>query len=99
MLDLDAFATAVQDRRSEWERQLLVVEYHRGAETPKPAAWVRLRSAQRDGQLTVWVSGEAEMDSGPSDGSATVCTSAQDVTSGSVGELLDELAARVLTTT
>lgn len=96
MLNLDAFAAAVEHRRSAWQDEGLSVEYRRGAETPKPAAWVILESPRASGQLTVWVSGEADMDFGPVDGSNNVSTTTEGVTSDTVGDLLDELAARVL---
>jgi hypothetical protein len=99
MLNLDAFAAAVEHRCSAWQAQGLSVEYRQGAETPKPAAWVVLESPQASGQLTVWVSGEADMDIGPVDGSNNVSTTTEGVTSQTVGDPLDELAARVLDTT
>lgn len=96
MLDLDAFAAAVDNRRPGWERQGLSVEYHRGPQTDKPAAWVVLSSARAGGQLTVWVSGETELEAFPNDGSTLVQASTPDVTSEGVADLLDALAGHVL---
>jgi hypothetical protein len=52
------------ERRARWESAEFTWEVVDGPPTDKPAAWLVLHGPQGSGQLTVWVSGEAELDWG-----------------------------------
>lgn len=53
------------ERRVRWEAAGIGWEIADGPLTDKPASWLILTGDTGIGQLTVWVSGEAEMDWGP----------------------------------
>lgn len=52
------------ERSARWEAAGVRWELVDGPLTAKPAAWLILDGTATMGQLTVWVSGEAEMDWG-----------------------------------
>ena len=52
------------ERRAEWEAAGARWEVVDGPPTDKPASWLILDGRSALGQLTVWVSGEAEVDWG-----------------------------------
>lgn len=81
-------------REAAWREQGLAVQFTRGKKTPKPAAWLALESPERVGQLTFWVSGEAELEVGSSP--EDIYQRHEDgVTADNIGVLMDELASRV----
>ena len=55
------------ERRARWEAAGVGWEVIDGPLTDKPASWLILSGSAAIGQLTVWVSGEAEMDWGTPD--------------------------------
>lgn len=94
MVDLAVFAEAVEQRRAEWERVGITVQFFRGQETPKPAAWVVLKTPPMEGELILWVSGECEMMVGNLETGAFEQTHLE-MSADAVGEALDELGRRV----
>ena len=71
-VDLALLHLIVDERRGSWDEAGVQAEVTNGPVTDKPAAWLVLNNNDKIGQLTVWVSGEAEMDWGnwgtPEDG-------------------------------
>lgn len=63
-MDLAALHEIADQRRSAWNAAGARWAVTDGPLTDKPAAWLTLSTHQVEGQLTVWVSGEAEMDWG-----------------------------------
>jgi hypothetical protein len=61
-LDLDTFADLVAANDARWTSAGVRWELHRGPTRDKSAAWIICTSAEREAQLTVWTSGEAELD-------------------------------------
>lgn len=61
-LDLDDFADAVTARASQWNRTGVRWKPYRGPTRDKSAAWIVCTTTDREAQLTVWTSGEAELD-------------------------------------
>jgi hypothetical protein len=66
-VDLVLLHEIAAERRGHWEAAGIGWEVVDGPPTDKPAAWLILRGDTSVGQLTVWVSGEAEMDWGTPD--------------------------------
>lgn len=64
VFDLDLLDQRVRERADGWGSAGVTWTLHRGPSTPKPAAWVVCETAEAAGQLTVWVSGEAELEVG-----------------------------------
>jgi hypothetical protein len=63
-VDLDVFAALVDQRRSFWEPQGINAEFKRGPTSwPKPSASVRCENASTLAELTIWTSGEGELQS------------------------------------
>ncbi len=58
-MDLDAFATLVDERRSGWEQHGLKVEYRRSLE--HGSASVRCKAEKKIAELQVWTSGAADL--------------------------------------
>ena len=57
----------VRERKADWTRRGIESEYHRPAEIPsaeKFATFVQAESSLAMGQLTVWSSGEVDIDGG-----------------------------------
>ena len=52
------------ERRARWEAAGVEAQVVDGPPTDKPASWLILSGDTTIGQVTVWVSGEAEMDWG-----------------------------------
>jgi len=67
-VDLSLLHEIAAERRARWEAVDVAWEVVDGPLTDKPAAWLILSGTIATGQLTVWVSGEAEMDWGTPDG-------------------------------
>ncbi|SER99536.1 hypothetical protein SAMN05216188_11917 [Lentzea xinjiangensis] len=63
-LDLAQFAAAVRAYAPQWERAGIQWQLTFGPERDKSAAWVTCETGDMAGQLTVWTSGEAELDTG-----------------------------------
>lgn len=66
-MNLAALHEIAAERRVRWERAGLRWEVIDGPLTDKPASWLILGRETTAGQLTVWVSGEAEMEWGTPD--------------------------------
>jgi hypothetical protein len=68
-VELGLLREIAEERRAQWEAAGVGWELFDGPPTDKPASWLILNGSTAVGQLTVWVSGEAEMDWGtPEDG-------------------------------
>lgn len=93
--DLQHLARAVEKRADEWVAKDVRWELHEGPKTSKPAAWLVLRKGGADGQLTLWTSGELELEWGTS-AADTHCEHHEVMDRGELGHLVDLLAARVL---
>jgi len=63
-MDLTALHRIAEERSSDWARSGVRWDVIDGPLTDKPAAWLIFNKGDEIGQLTVWVSGEAEMDWG-----------------------------------
>ncbi|WP_165872996.1 hypothetical protein [Nocardioides jejuensis] len=68
-MDLEALTELVTARAERWRSAGATWELVRGDVTSKPASWVALMNGPALAQLTVWTSGEAELDWG--DGETT----------------------------
>jgi hypothetical protein len=61
--DLQAFADAFEAQADQWSNAGIQWQFHRGpTDRPKWAAWVVCETTTRKAQLTVWTSGDAELD-------------------------------------
>ena len=70
-MDLGMLRDIARERSARWSKTGIEWQVVDGPLTDKPASWLVLSANAALGQLTVWVSGEAEMDWGsPSDGGA-----------------------------
>ena len=68
-MDLALLNEVAAERRARWEAAGIGWQVVNGPPTDKPASWLILSGQEVLGQVTVWVSGEAEMDWGtPEDG-------------------------------
>lgn len=68
-VELSLLRAVSEERRARWRHAGLTCELVEGPPTDEPASWLILGVNDALGQLTVWVSGEAEMDWGtPDDG-------------------------------
>lgn len=68
-MDLALLNEVAAERRARWEAAGIAWQVVEGPPTDKPASWLILSGHEALGQVTVWVSGEAEMDWGtPEDG-------------------------------
>lgn len=61
-MDLALLNLIAAESRDSWNEAGVRATVTYGPTTDKPAAWLVLEHSGRIGQLTVWVSGEAEMD-------------------------------------
>jgi hypothetical protein len=59
-VDLDLLDQEVARRAAAWTAAGASWELTHGDPTPKPAAWVRVETPDAEGDLILWVSGEAE---------------------------------------
>ena len=66
MLDLDGFFALVDNSAAAWTEAGAQWTTNRTPDDGrnKHAAWVTIRHGDREGQLTVWDSGEAELEAG-----------------------------------
>jgi hypothetical protein len=68
-VDLGALRDIARERSARWAETGVGWEIVDGPQTDKPASWLILSADGALGQLTVWVSGEADIECGtPSDG-------------------------------
>ncbi|WP_132193902.1 MULTISPECIES: hypothetical protein [Kribbella] len=73
-MNLAALHAIADERREHWAEAGALCEVVDGPLTDKPAAWLILSTDKFAAQLTVWVSGEAEMEWGtPERGDARHC--------------------------
>lgn len=63
-VDLALLHLIADERRVSWDEAGVQAKVINGPVTDKPAAWLVLNNNDTIGQLTVWVTGEAEMDWG-----------------------------------
>jgi hypothetical protein len=63
-VDPERLRETARERSARWESSSVEWQIIDGPGTPKPAAWLQLRTDTAQRQRTVWVSGEAEMDLG-----------------------------------
>jgi hypothetical protein len=101
-MDLDVFATLVDQRRSIWAKQGIEVEFRapgRSAEWPKPSASVRCETSQKLAELAVWTSGEAELTTFPRalDPSDNPSVRHYEITETELPSTLDDLTEYLLT--
>ncbi|MEV4008027.1 hypothetical protein [Actinomadura sp. NPDC049753] len=94
-LDLDAFSAAVQERGPIWESENVQWRLTIGPARDKSAAWVTCENTQRAVQLTVWTSGEAELDVGDFLTGATNSTHYDLNTRQDLDDCLDDLTRRL----
>ncbi|MFZ2514125.1 MAG: hypothetical protein WAW82_00485 [Candidatus Lutibacillus vidarii] len=92
--DLQLVATAAGSRADEWRANGVSWELHEGPETNKPAAWLILRKGNADGRLTLWTSGEVELEWGSSPADSR-CQHREVLDRDDLDRCVDLLAARV----
>jgi hypothetical protein len=66
-VELSLLRAVSEERRARWRSAGLTCELVKGRPTDKPASWLILSASDALGQLTVWATGEAEMDWGTPD--------------------------------
>ncbi|MEU4403871.1 hypothetical protein AB0F88_05055 [Streptosporangium sp. NPDC023963] len=89
--DLAHFAAAVHDRAPGWETADVQWQLTIGPTRDKSAAWVTCEDARRVIQLTVWTSGEAELDVGDLASGTTASVHYDLATSEDLAACLDDL--------
>ncbi|MFG3602744.1 hypothetical protein [Micromonospora chersina] len=94
-LDLDDFADAVTARASQWNSAGVRWELHRGPTRDKSAAWIVCTTTDREAQLTVWTSGEAELDLVQISTGTVISTHYEMSTAADLTACLDELTHRL----
>ena len=62
--DLNDFAAAVHEHGPSWQAAGIDWQLLFGPTRDKPAAWVTCETTRTLAQLTIWTSGEAELDTG-----------------------------------
>ncbi|MCP3422438.1 hypothetical protein [Nocardioides pinisoli] len=95
-MDLGTLRDIARERSARWAEAGIGWEVVDGSPTDNPASWLILSVNDALGQLTVWVSGEAQMDWGtPSDGGGRHCdVASRDELSQCVDDLEAALIAR-----
>ena len=94
-LDLHAFQTLVNAEIGAWQALGLAVEFGLGKQTAKPAATLSVEGVERLGQLTVWVSGETELEVGERSSGDVFMRSEEGVTPARLAVIAEELVRRV----
>ncbi|MEU5725043.1 hypothetical protein ABZ783_24925 [Micromonospora sp. NPDC047738] len=94
-LDLDDFADAVTARASQWTSAGVRWELHRGPTRDKSAAWIVCTTTDQEAQLTVWTSGEAELDIAHISAGTVTSTHYEMSTGTDLNACLDELTHRL----
>jgi hypothetical protein len=92
--DLADFASAVQERGAGWDAAGIQWQFTLGPTRDKSAAWVTCETTQAIAQLTIWTSGEAELDIGDLTTGATSHIH-YDLTRQDLASCLDELTQRL----
>jgi hypothetical protein len=92
--DLADFAAAVQECGAGWDAAGIQWRFTLGPTRDKSAAWVTCETTQALAQLTIWTSGEAELDIGDLITDATSSTH-YDLTPQDLATCLDELTQRL----
>ncbi|OXR43450.1 hypothetical protein B7C42_04317 [Nocardia cerradoensis] len=95
--DLTTFTTAIQDRSRSWESKAITWELTLGPTRDKSAAWVICESTHTAAQLTVWTSGEAELDIASLTTDASTSTHHQFADRQDLEACLDHLTKRLNT--
>jgi hypothetical protein len=93
--DLADFAAAVQERGPGWEAAGIQCQFTLGPTRDKSAAWVTCESTQTAAQLTIWTSGEAELDTADLTSDATSQTHYDRTTPQDLTACLNDLAERL----
>lgn len=94
-LDLDDFADAVTTRTAQWSSAGVRWELHRGPTRDKSAAWIVCTTTDREAQLTVWTSGEAELDIAQISTGTVTSTHYEMSTAADLTACLDDLTHRL----
>ncbi|MGC5286119.1 hypothetical protein [Micromonospora sp. DT231] len=94
-LDLDVFADAVTSHASQWNDAGVHWKLHRGPTRDKSAAWIHCATKDREAQLTVWTSGEAELDLADLSAGTVISTHYDMSTAADLTACLDELTHRL----
>ncbi|MGW3788392.1 hypothetical protein ACWD5Z_27690 [Micromonospora chokoriensis] len=97
-LNLDDFADAVTARASQWNSAGVRWELHRGPTRDKSAAWIVCATTDREAQLTVWTSGEAELDLAQISTATVVSTHYEMSNAADLTTCLDDLTRRLTST-
>ncbi|MFL6053431.1 MAG: hypothetical protein ACJ72W_11015 [Actinoallomurus sp.] len=92
--DLADFAAAVQERGAGWDAAGIQWQFTLGPARDKSAAWVICETTQALAQLTIWTSGEAELDIGDLTTGATNHVH-YNLTTQDLAARLDELTQRL----
>ncbi|GAA0951582.1 hypothetical protein [Nonomuraea longicatena] len=87
----DLIAAAVQDRGPAWEAAGIQWKLTTGPTTDKPAVQVTCENTHNLAQLTIWTSGEAELDLAHPTSGATTSTHYDLATQEDLATCLDEL--------
>lgn len=61
VVPIGRFRAAIRRREHRWDASSVTWKLTLGKATPKPAAWLDLRTDTADGQMILWVSGEVEL--------------------------------------
>ncbi|MFG3557189.1 hypothetical protein ACGGAQ_22655 [Micromonospora sp. NPDC047557] len=97
-LDLDDFAAIVHARANQWNNAGVQWELHRGPTRDKSAAWIVCTTTHREAQLTIWTSGEAELDLAHISTGAVLSTHYELSTIADLTACLDDLTYRLTST-
>ncbi|MGC4795758.1 hypothetical protein ACLQ3H_16795 [Micromonospora saelicesensis] len=97
-LNLDDFADAVTARASQWNSAGVQWELHRGPPRNKSAAWIVCTTTDRQAQLIVWTSGEAELDLAQISTATVFSTHYEMSTAADLTACLDDLTHRLTST-
>ncbi|MEV6929038.1 hypothetical protein AB0M46_31735 [Dactylosporangium sp. NPDC051485] len=94
-LSLNDFAAAVAARAAWWQEAGVQWQLHYGPAHDKSAAWVDCTTAHREAQLTVWTSGEAELDVGDVSTGAITSTHYELSDTAELAVCLDDLTGQL----
>ncbi|GAA2187988.1 hypothetical protein [Micromonospora lupini] len=97
-LDRNDFADAVSARAAQWNSAGVRWELHYGPLRDKSAAWIICTATDREAQLTVWTSGEAELDIAQISTSTVRSIHYEMSTAVDLNTCLDELTDRLTST-
>ncbi|TDB69437.1 hypothetical protein [Micromonospora sp. KC723] len=97
-LNLDNFADAVTAHARQWNNAGIRWELHRGPTRDKSAAWIVCTTTDHEAQLTVWTSGEAELDIAHISTGTVTSTHYEMSTTADLTACLDDLTHRLTST-